>query len=214
MKVRIENLRVRIPPDDRTLFFLPKLRVASREKVLIQGASGMGKTTLLHCLAGLRPPQEGRALADGRDLYRLDERGRDRFRRDELAVIFQKLNLLPHLSSLENVMLMRSGGRFVGRERAREVLAAVRMTHRASVLAARLSQGEQQRVAVARALAGTPRLILADEPTSSLDDDNATVVVEALLAAAREATLIVVSHDRRLRERFSRCIRFEEAATS
>ncbi len=221
--MELKNIRVEIPPQGQLLFELPELKVAAGERVLIQGPSGRGKTTLLHIVAGLLRPQSGSVKVGGQDLGQMTEPQRSAWRRDHLALVFQKLNLLPHLTSLENVMLMRRHGEFVSREEAQEALAQVKMSSRERVLAAHLSLGEQQRVAVARVLVASPQLILADEPTSSLDDFHTQEIIEALLGAtggsegvgqnkARgpQATLVVVSHDHRLRQSFTRHLDFDQ----
>jgi putative ABC transport system ATP-binding protein len=183
------------------------LTVQSREFVAIMGPSGCGKSTLLHVLGGLEPPDEGTVLIDGHDLYAMDDAALSRFRRDQIGVVFQFFNLIPSLTAAENVALplrLRSG-RFDGRGRQ-----AIRA--RVGVLMDMLdlhglqghgpeeiSGGEQQRIAVARALAAAPTLLLADEPTGNLDYAAAQEVMRLLsrLCRSEHQTTVVVTHDAR-----------------
>jgi len=187
----------------RVLFAIKSLTVPSGAKVLIEGPSGKGKTTLLHLMAGLLEPRHGSVKIDGREVGRWSESERARFRRENLGIIFQKLNLVSHLTAYENVEL--GGNSRVQRPDAiRQALERVQLGDAADVLAQNLSMGQQQRVAVARVLAQAPKLVLADEPTSSLDDANAVAVIDALFALAPSTTVIVVSHDHRIRGKFDR----------
>lgn len=185
----------------RPLFGLKSFAVPSGAKVLIEGPSGQGKTTLLHLMAGLLDPNQGAVKIDGREIGRLSESERARFRRENLGIIFQKLNLISHLTARENVELGKRAAAFDLIDR---VLSRVQLADVADVLAQNLSLGQQQRVAVARVLAQAPKLVLADEPTSSLDDANATAVIDALFGLSPSTTVIVVSHDHRIRGRFDR----------
>ncbi|HET7714615.1 MAG TPA: ABC transporter ATP-binding protein [Bauldia sp.] len=162
----------------------------------IAGPSGSGKSTLLYVLAGLQPPQAGRVTADGMDIYSLGESRRDAWRRRTIGFVFQDFHLIPELSLVGNVALPATFGRSPGsRRRASELLVALGVpTDRRSV--GMLSRGEQQRVAIARALAFDPPVILADEPTASLDGAAATDVRAILKRLAGEGrTVVVVSHD-------------------
>ncbi len=209
-------------PTGRELFVVPDLKIEPGERVLIQGASGRGKTTLLHLIAGLFLPSEGVVEIGGNRLTTLNDDERCELRRAQFGIVFQKLNLLEHLTASENVELALPkslpSGKGTGRD---EIVAAalksVKMTDHADDRAATLSLGEQQRVAVARVLAAKPAIILADEPTSSLDDENAEFVMSALLEAAspkqgQARTLVVVSHDARVKKSFQRIINFSEWA--
>lgn len=150
-------------------------------------------------------PTEGSVVLDETRLSDLSDSARAKLRRDSIGFIFQKLNLLSHLTVAENVAL--AGGNEAA---VLQALTQIGLAELKSVRASLLSGGEQQRVAVARVLAQAPQIILADEPTSSLDDQNAQFVIEALKKAARGKTLLVVSHDDRLRESFTDIRKLEE----
>ncbi len=159
-------------------------------------------------LAGLFLPTTGRVTVGDHDLTAMADAHRCQLRRRHVGLVFQKLNLLDHLTATENIIL--AGG--VTRERATEALKAVQLSGRENDRAAWLSVGEQQRIAVARVLAGEPDLLFADEPTSSLDNRNAQFVIDALLKAAKGKTLIVVSHDQRVASSFEHVIEFDRWA--
>ena len=190
-------------PGGAVLFQIRELSIRPGEHILIQGPSGGGKTTLLHTLAGLIAPAKGKVKADQQDLYAWSETRRALWRRHSVGIIFQKLNLLGHLTVYENVALSQG-------QRITESLGQVNMGGRASTRAEVLSLGEQQRVAVARVLAQGPALTLADEPTSSLDAVNQKFVIEALTESSRGRTLIVASHDERLVPYFDRVLTMAE----
>jgi len=182
--------------------------------VAVTGPSGAGKTTLLHAVAGLVPPDAGTVSWGDLDVTALPEAGRDRWRRDSVGLVFQDFQLLAELGVLENILLpVRFDHWRMPRaaiERA-EMLAARVGLDPAGPRAGRLSRGEQQRLAIARALMRAPRLILADEPTASLDADNSARVADLLIEATREteASILMVSHDAGLLGRASRVHRLE-----
>ena len=179
------------------------------EAVAILGASGSGKTTLLALLAGLDVPTSGSVHIDGVDLFSLDEDGRARLRRDRVGFVFQSFQLLPALTALENVMLpLELAGNAQARERATEWLRRVGLGQRLTHYPRELSGGEQQRVAVARAFAASPQLLLADEPTGNLDSATGEEIIALMFELNRVArtTLLLVTHDELLAQRCARRI--------
>ncbi len=186
--------------------------VGQGERVAILGPSGSGKSTLLNLVSGIDLPDEGVVRLAGTDLTALSEHDRTLFRRHRIGFVFQFYNLLPTLTVLENLLLpVELKGR-VGPEdeaRAEELLERVGLAGRADAFPDRLSGGEQQRVAVARALVHEPALVLADEPTGNLDEDTGRRVAELLdeLVRAHGRTLVVVTHSRELGARMDRVLR-------
>ena len=168
--------------------------------VAVTGPSGAGKTTLLHAVAGLLQPASGSVSWGELAVTTLSEAGRDRWRRDTVGLVFQEFQLLPELDVLENILMPTRFDRWRTPqalvERAMRLATRVGLDH-PEARAGTLSGGEQQRVAIARALIREPRLILADEPTASLDTDNSTRIADLLIATIREshASILVVSHD-------------------
>lgn len=169
--------------------------VQAGEWIAIMGPSGSGKTTLINILGGLDTPTSGRAVVDGTDVARLDESGLARFRAEKIGFIFQQFHLVPYLTAIENVMLAQYFHSTTDEAEAREALGRVGLTDRVEHLPGQLSGGEQQRVAVARALINHPKLILADEPTGNLDEANEAIVLKLLreLHAAGH-TILMVTH--------------------
>jgi putative ABC transport system ATP-binding protein len=177
---------------------IPAWSLDQGAQVAIFGPSGCGKSTLLHVLAGLLTPKSGKVNVCGQDLSKLGESDLDHFRARHIGYIFQDFNLLQGYTAMENVMLgMTFSRQKPDRHYVRELLARVGLSQRVKHRPAELSIGERQRVAIARALARKPELILADEPTGSLDPAHAREVVELLREASREhgCSLVVVSHD-------------------
>ena len=177
------------------------------------GQSGCGKSTLLHVISGISRPDSGQVIVDGIDVTRLPEAGCDRYRADKIGYVFQTFNLLPGFTAVENVMLGMtfSRGR-ANRTRALSLLERVGLQHRVEHKPAALSVGEQQRVAVARALANRPRLLLADEPTANIDRRNQQQVVDLIRETSREeeVTLMLVTHSVEVAEQFERIDKLEE----
>jgi putative ABC transport system ATP-binding protein len=185
------------------------LEIARGEAVAILGASGSGKTTLLALLAGLDVPTSGTVHIDGTDMFALDEDGRARLRRDRVGFVFQSFQLLPALTALENVMLpLELAGITEARDRAADWLVRVGLGPRLTHYPRQLSGGEQQRVAVARAFAADPQLLLADEPTGNLDSATGEEVISLMFELNRVArtTLLLVTHDEVLAQRCARRI--------
>lgn len=221
--IHIENLRFAWPGSAAPCLAIPAFTVQGGERMFLHGPSGCGKSTLLGLLGGVLTPQRGRMEVLGRDLAGLTGAARDRFRADHIGFVFQQFNLLPYLSVLDNVLLPC---RFSPRRRARAMAGGATLAGEAARLldhldldaalhrrsAAALSVGQQQRVAVARALIGQPELIIADEPTSSLDGERQAAFLDLLgrECAAAAATLLFVSHDRRLAAGFDREIDWAE----
>ena len=177
------------------------LAIAPGEIAVVVGRSGSGKSTLLNLIAGIDRPSAGRVVVDGTDLTSLDEDARTRFRRRHIGVVFQFFNLIPLLTVEENVRLpleLNGGVTDAGAARVRALLDRVGLGGRGGSLPDRLSGGEQQRVAIARALIHDPALILADEPTGTLDAETAATVLELFDALVREAgkTAIMATHSR------------------
>lgn len=181
-----------------TILNVPEFLVAAGGQVALRGESGSGKTTLLHAIAGILAPERGRVTIDGAEMTGLSEPRRDRLRAEKLGYIFQTFNLLQGYTCLENVVLgMSFGPRGADRAHAREVLERVGLGQHLHHFPRQLSTGQQQRVAVARALANRPRLVLADEPTGNLDRKHARAALALIREVCREhgAALLLVSHD-------------------
>lgn len=185
----------------------------SGESVAVAGPSGSGKSTLLGLLAGLDRPTRGRVLVEGRDLASQSDAEASAFRGRRMGFVFQSHRLLPALSALENVQApLDLAGVADAPRRAREWLARVGLEARLGHLPRQMSGGEQQRVAVARALVHDPAIVFADEPTGSLDRRTGDPIADLLfaLAAERGATLVVVTHDERLAARCTRIVRMAD----
>ena len=186
------------------------LAVMPGEAVAIVGASGSGKSTLLALLAGLDVPSEGSVTLDGADLFALDEDARAALRGRALGFVFQSFQLLASLDALENVMLpLELAGRRDAEGVATQILERVGLAERLHHYPKHLSGGEQQRVALARAFVMEPKLLLADEPTGSLDEASGEAVIALMFELNRErgTTLVMVTHDERLAARCGRIVR-------
>jgi putative ABC transport system ATP-binding protein len=169
--------------------------VEAGEWIAIMGPSGSGKTTLINILGGLDTPTSGQAVVDGTGVARLDEAGLTRFRAEKIGFIFQQFHLVPYLTAVENVMLAQYFHSTTDEKEARAALERVGLGDRIEHLPAQLSGGEQQRVAVARALINHPKLILADEPTGNLDEANEETVIRLLRELHNEGhTILMVTH--------------------
>src|SRR5580698_470776 len=169
--------------------------VRAGEWIAIMGPSGSGKTTLINILGGLDMPTSGRAVVDGTDVARLDENGLARFRSEKIGFIFQQFHLVPYLTAIENVMLAQYFHSTTDEKEAQKALERVGLGDRIEHLPSQLSGGEQQRVAVARALINHPKLILADEPTGNLDEANEEIVLDLMRELhAQGRTILMVTH--------------------
>jgi putative ABC transport system ATP-binding protein len=193
---------------DRTVLAAPALSLAAEEHCVLAGPSGSGKSTLLSIMAGILRPSEGEVALNGEPLYTSPPRD-DRWRARLIGVVPQRLHLLASLSAEDNVRLAAFlSGAAVPDTSVAELLDMLGLAARAGAKPADLSVGEQQRVAIARAVVHRPRVLLADEPTSSLDEDNAQRAIDLLFEAARlsGALLVVATHDTRIRARFDRVV--------
>ena len=187
-------------------------QLAHKETVAIVGASGSGKSTLLSIIAGLDTPTRGTVRLDGQDLFALDEDDRAALRAQKIGFVFQSFQLMGNLTALENVMLpLELAGRRDARKRAGEMLEHVGLGQRLGHYPKVLSGGEQQRVALARAFVVQPAVLLADEPTGSLDFATGETIMQLMFDLNREqgTTLVLVTHDRGIAQRCERCITIE-----
>jgi putative ABC transport system ATP-binding protein len=177
---------------------VPEFSLEKESQVALRGESGLGKTTFLHLIAGILKPDAGSIHLGGVNVSNLSESARDRLRSTRLGYIFQTFNLLPAFTCLENLLLAMSFGPGANRDRAQALLGRVGLSGRLHHYPRQLSTGQQQRVAVARALVNGPELVLADEPTGNLDHANAVEVLRLIreTCAENKAALLLVSHDR------------------
>lgn len=216
MSLSIRNLRKSyVDPDGHRMPVLnvEKFDIARGEQVVLVGSSGGGKTTLLNVIAGITTADSGHVEIDGLDVTTLGESSRDRFRAQKIGFVFQTFNLLPAFTALENVLLgMSFSGRPVDRTRAIELLTSMGLEHRLHQRPTRLSVGEQQRVAVARALANQPILLLADEPTANVDIANQDRILTHIRDACRknDVSLLMVTHSQDVASQFDRVEQLSE----
>ncbi|WP_437187918.1 ABC transporter ATP-binding protein [Planctomicrobium sp. SH668] len=185
---------------------VPEFALSQGEQAVLLGQSGGGKTTLLNIIAGITLPDAGSVIVDGTDLTKLVEPSRDRFRAERIGIVFQTFHLLPAFTALENVLLgMAFSGR-ANRTFAKQLLEKVGLGKRLQHRPSQLSVGEQQRVSVARALANNPKLMLADEPTASVDPANQSTILNLLRDSCREhgVSLLLVTHSKEVSEQFDR----------
>ena len=221
--MRLEDVRFGWPGPRAFRLDVPHWQLERQERVLLVGESGSGKSTLLSLICGVVTPDRGRIEIDGTDLTALTATRRDRFRAERIGIIFQQFNLLPYATVRDNVLLPL---RFAPERRKRVADATSESLRLCEMLgltpalqemqAGQLSVGQQQRVAVARALIGRPPLIVADEPTSALDAATQSSFLDLLFRQCEEASaaLLMVSHDHRLAERFDRVEPVESVTTT
>ena len=218
--ISLKDTRFRWPGRVPFTLSVPQLSVSPGEALLLLGESGSGKSTLLSLICGTVTADQGNVTVAGTDLAQLSGAERDRFRAEQIGMIFQQFNLLPFGSVLDNILLPlrfapdRKARAEDGRAAATDLCRALNLPDILNAKAATLSVGQQQRVAVARALIGRPPVIIADEPTSALDADSQSAFLDLLFEQVRShgLTLLMVSHDSRLGANFDRVVRLEDIA--
>lgn len=182
-------------------------KIKDGEQWLLLGESGSGKTTLLHVLTGILKPTQGEVNINDTSIYNLSSKKLDQFRGRNIGIIFQKPHLIKSLTIFENLALAQIFAKLPqNEERIQEVLESLAIADKKKAYPNELSQGQLQRVSIARAVINKPALLIADEPTSSLDDKNATAVLNLLMqqSGLNQATLIVATHDKRVKDAFTR----------
>lgn len=191
--------------DQNNQFEFPDLMLKEGDNLLVLGESGIGKTTLLHLVSGLLKPKTGKVTIDGTDISRLGGKELDAFRGSSIGIVFQRPHFIHSLTLAENLALIQ----FLGKKKAdpvriKLVLETLGILSKSKVKPHLLSQGEQQRAAIALAVINQPKLILADEPTAALDDKNCIKVVELLKSQTKrnQASLVIITHDQRLKTEF------------
>ena len=209
MVLSINNLRKSyVSPNGETQIVVdvPSFSINSAEQVALQGESGSGKTTFLNLIAGILQADDGEIWIDEVEMMSLTETGRDGLRAEKIGYVFQTFNLLQGFSALENVMLGMSFGIGADRDYAEKLLERVGLADRKEYRPRQLSVGQQQRVAVARALANRPKIVLADEPTGNLDRKRAFEALGLIreICAENETTLLLVSHDQEILSKFEK----------
>lgn len=221
--IELKEVQFRWPKAEHTILDIPAFTIRAQQHLFVKGPSGSGKSTLLSLLTAINTPEKGSISLLGTDICQLKQGQRDQFRADNIGYIFQQFNLLPYLSVVDNVclacefsskrkqkvMAKHSSVKAPIRAEAIRLLTALNLpTDIQNKKASHLSIGQQQRVAAARALMGSPPLVIADEPTSALDHDNRTAFIQLLMqeVTRNQATLIFVSHDPTLEPLFGQTI--------
>lgn len=207
--IQIKNVTkiVRSGADDLTILDDVSIEIPDGQFVAITGASGSGKSTLLGLIAGLDAPTTGAILVDGEDITKMSEDNLATLRSDKLGFIFQSFHLIPSLTAFENILIpMEIRGQKDSKDRAKDLLQQVGLTNRGHHYPTELSGGEQQRIAIARAFANNPKILLADEPTGNLDSRNGAHIFELMsnLHGQNNLSLVLVTHDQNLAERAQR----------
>ena len=192
--------------DGKKYFDFPDINLDSGENLLIIGNSGIGKTTLLHLLAGILKPESGSINISGRDISKFSDTELDKFRVDNIGIVFQKPQFISSLTINENLKLAQYLSHSKTSGDAKKILESLNIKNKYQQKPNQLSEGEKQRASIALALINSPSLILADEPTSSLDDFNCNNVIKLLKKQAKDhkAQLIVITHDARLKKHFEK----------
>lgn len=221
--IQLDKVQFRWPKAEHAILDIPAFSIRAQQHLFVKGPSGSGKSTLLSLLTAINTPQQGSINLLGTDICRLKQGQRDQFRADNIGYIFQQFNLLPYLSVIDNVCLacefsklrkqkvlaQGSNNKDAVRLEAKRLLTALNLPDEIQdQKASHLSIGQQQRVAAARALMGSPALVIADEPTSALDHDNREAFIQLLMqeVSRNNATLIFVSHDPTLEPLFEQTI--------
>ena len=209
--IAVTHLTMRLAAGGRSVTILDELSldIPAKQMVAIVGPSGSGKSTLLGLIAGLDRPTSGSIVLDGREITGLSESDMTRYRRQKIGYVFQSFHLIPTLTALENVAVpLELNGDATADTRAKELLTAVGLRDRSGHYPVQLSSGEQQRVAVARAFACRPPILLADEPTGNLDSATGRQMIDLLLGLNRDhgSTLVLVTHDAALASHAERIV--------
>ena len=213
--IQINSVKFHWSNKSKFKLYIPELSVDKGEKVLLLGESGSGKTTLLSLICGFLTPLSGKIQLNEKLINDLSATKRDQYRSDNIGIIFQQFNLLPYANVIDNILLplyfskLRSANISNQRETAISICQSLRLPEDVvNMKASELSVGQQQRVAVARALIGNPPLVIADEPTSSLDTDAQNIFLDLMFSqvASSNSTLLMVSHDKSLSSNFDRVI--------
>tara|TARA_E500000178_G_scaffold331329_1_gene364126 strand:+ start:167 stop:787 length:621 start_codon:yes stop_codon:yes gene_type:complete len=204
----IETKSLKFSYDGKFVFEFPNIKLKNGENLLILGNSGIGKSTLLHNLAGIMTPQSGSIKIFGNDISKFSEIEIDKFRGENIGIIFQRPHFVNSLTVKENLQLAKYLGKNLEGD-IKETLRSLKILDKIDKKPNDLSQGEKQRVSIAIAIINSPKLILADEPTSSLDDSNCNNVINILKeqASKKNAQLIVITHDSRLKKHFKRSVK-------
>ena len=220
--IKIDSVRFYWSKKSNFKIFIQNLEIKKGEKVLLLGESGSGKTTLLSLLCGFLSPISGTISINGNEINKLSSKSKDEYRADNIGIIFQQFNLLPYAGVIDNILLplyfskVRSNNIINPQETALQLCKQLRLPDDINDYKAnRLSVGQQQRVAVARALIGNPSLIIADEPTSSIDTEAQQIFLDLMFEQIykNKSTLLMVSHDKSLSSRFDRLIDINEIIT-
>ena len=220
--IKIDSVRFYWSKKSNFKIFIQNLEIKKGEKVLLLGESGSGKTTLLSLLCGFLSPISGPISINGNEINKLSSKSKDEYRADNIGIIFQQFNLLPYAGVIDNILLplyfskVRSNSIINPQETAVQLCKQLRLPDDViNYKANSLSVGQQQRVAVARALIGNPSLIIADEPTSSIDSAAQQIFLDLMFEQIykNESTLLMVSHDKSLSSRFDRLIDINEIIT-
>lgn len=209
--LHISNVRKSYPDPEsgalKMVLDIDDFRLESGSQVAIAGSSGGGKTTLLHCIAGIVTPDGGSIDISGTDIGKLRERKRDRFRANHIGYVYQTFNLIQGFTALENVMLcMLFSGKGVNKDKAEALLVQMGLKDRLHYKPSQLSVGQQQRVSIARAVVNDPKLVLADEPTGNLDPASSEEALALLKEVTKGKMLLLVSHEQDVLDRFDRVV--------